>query len=49
MVRCAPCLERPKVMLLLRVVGLTEIVEHGDRLHDTVDGLAAERRVPVLG
>jgi hypothetical protein len=35
-------LEATKVVLLVRVVGMTEIVEHRDCLDDARDGLWAE-------
>ena len=37
-------LERPKVVLLVRVVGVAKVVEHRDGLDDPLDGLGAERR-----
>jgi hypothetical protein len=34
----------PEVVLLMRVVRVTKIVEHRDRLDDPLDGLGAEGR-----
>jgi hypothetical protein len=40
--RMAFSLERAKVMLFMRVVGMAEIVEHGDGLDDAGHGLLAK-------
>src|ERR1700730_8983336 len=37
-------IERAKVVLFVRVVGVTKVVEHCDGLDDPFDGLGAERR-----
>jgi hypothetical protein len=34
--------ERAKIVLLVGVVGVAKVVEHGDGLHDAVDGLLAK-------
>jgi hypothetical protein len=36
-------LERAKVVLFMRVVGVAKVVEHGDRLDDALDGFLAKR------
>src|SRR5262245_47889650 len=36
-------IERAKVVLFVRVVGMAKVVEYGDGLDDTVDGLLAKR------
>jgi hypothetical protein len=40
--RVAVSLERAKIVLFMGVVGVAEVVEHGDGLDDTLDRLLAE-------
>ena len=35
-------LERPEVVLFVRVIGVTEVIERGDRLDNSVDSFLAE-------
>ena len=42
--RLAIDLKRPKVVLLIWVIGVTEIVVDSDRLNDATDGFGAEGR-----
>ena len=34
--------ERPEVVFFVRVVGVAEVIEHGDRLDNPVDSFLAE-------
>jgi hypothetical protein len=34
--------ERPEIVFFVRVIGVTEVVERGDRLDNPVDGVLAE-------